>query len=58
MYMYIFSISDGRPMYILRLGDMDVKGLMKAVGEENLLKHVSFNSLTTSDENSCKQRKS
>ncbi|CAD7085860.1 unnamed protein product [Hermetia illucens] len=29
---------DGRPMYILRLGHMDVKGLLKAVGEEGLLK--------------------
>lgn len=31
---------DDRPLYILRLGLMDVKGLMKSVGEENLLKHV------------------
>ncbi|XP_072610051.1 SEC14-like protein 5 isoform X3 [Vulpes vulpes] len=31
---------DGRPLYILRLGHMDTKGLMKAVGEEALLKHV------------------
>ncbi|XP_045849435.1 SEC14-like protein 5 isoform X4 [Meles meles] len=31
---------DGRPLYILRLGHMDTKGLMKAVGEETLLKHV------------------
>ncbi|XP_052266424.1 SEC14-like protein 5 isoform X3 [Dreissena polymorpha] len=35
-----FSDKDGRPLYVLRLGLMDVKGLMKAVGEENLLKHV------------------
>lgn len=35
-----FSDKDGRPMYILRLGQMDVKGLMKAVGEEAVLKHV------------------
>ncbi|KAH3871855.1 hypothetical protein DPMN_035070 [Dreissena polymorpha] len=34
-----FSDKDGRPLYVLRLGLMDVKGLMKAVGEENLLKH-------------------
>ena len=38
----ICILSDGRPLYILRLGVMDVKGLMKAVGEENLLKHVSL----------------
>uniref|UniRef100_A0A8D1DVU7 SEC14 like lipid binding 5 n=2 Tax=Sus scrofa TaxID=9823 RepID=A0A8D1DVU7_PIG len=31
---------DGRPLYILRLGHMDTKGLMKAVGEEVLLQHV------------------
>ncbi|KAM4820318.1 SEC14-like protein 5 [Thomomys bottae] len=31
---------DGRPLYILRLGHMDTKGLMKAVGEEALLRHV------------------
>lgn len=27
------------PIYILRLGHMDVKGLLKSIGEENLLKH-------------------
>ncbi|KAI4531565.1 hypothetical protein MG293_018079 [Ovis ammon polii] len=32
---------DGRPLYILRLGHMDTKGLMKAVGEEVLLQHIS-----------------
>uniref|UniRef100_A0A8C5KGG3 SEC14-like lipid binding 5 n=1 Tax=Jaculus jaculus TaxID=51337 RepID=A0A8C5KGG3_JACJA len=31
---------DGRPLYILRLGQMDTKGLIKAVGEEALLQHV------------------
>lgn len=29
---------DGRPLYILRLGHMDVKGLLKSIGEEVLLK--------------------
>ncbi|XP_052753438.1 protein real-time isoform X2 [Galleria mellonella] len=29
---------DGRPLYILRLGQMDVKGLLKSVGEDGLLK--------------------
>lgn len=32
---------DGRPLYILRLGNMDVKGLLKSVGEDELLKLVS-----------------
>ena len=32
------SDMDGRPLYIIRLGHMDVKGLLKAVGEEGLLK--------------------
>ncbi|GFG33633.1 hypothetical protein Cfor_03387, partial [Coptotermes formosanus] len=31
------SDKDGRPLYLLRLGQMDVKGLLKAVGEEGLL---------------------
>jgi len=29
---------DGRPLFVLRLGMMDVKGLIKSVGEEGLLK--------------------
>lgn len=33
--------AEGRPLYLLRLGQMDVKGLVKSVGEEGLLKHVS-----------------
>ncbi|XP_045398489.1 SEC14-like protein 5 [Lemur catta] len=35
-----YQDTDGRPLYILRLGQMDTKGLMKAVGEEALLRHV------------------
>uniref|UniRef100_A0A6Q2YX85 SEC14 like lipid binding 1 n=1 Tax=Esox lucius TaxID=8010 RepID=A0A6Q2YX85_ESOLU len=31
---------DGRPLYILRLGQMDTKGLVRALGEENLLRQV------------------
>ncbi|KAL2086412.1 hypothetical protein ACEWY4_017471 [Coilia grayii] len=31
---------EGRPLYILRLGQMDTKGLVKALGEEALLRHV------------------
>lgn len=30
--------NDGRPLYVLRLGHMDVKGLLKAVGEDGLLR--------------------
>lgn len=33
-----YSDMDGRPLYILRLGHMDVKGLLKAIGEDGLLK--------------------
>ena len=33
--------TESRPLYLLRLGQMDVKGLVKSVGEEGLLKHVS-----------------
>jgi len=29
-----------RPIYILRLGQMDTKGLLKACGEEQILRHV------------------
>ena len=32
------SDNNGRPMYILRLGHMDVKGLLKSIGEDGLLK--------------------
>ncbi|XP_041812442.1 SEC14-like protein 1 [Chelmon rostratus] len=31
---------DGRPLYILRLGQMDTKGLVRALGEEMLLRQV------------------
>lgn len=40
---------DGRPLYILRLGNMDVKGLLKSVGEDELLKltlHICEEGLT------------
>jgi len=33
---------DGRPVYILRLGQMDTKGLLKSVGEDKILKHILF----------------
>uniref|UniRef100_A0A8D0GJ62 SEC14 like lipid binding 5 n=1 Tax=Sphenodon punctatus TaxID=8508 RepID=A0A8D0GJ62_SPHPU len=35
-----YQDKDGRPLYILRLGQMDTKGLVKAIGEESLLRHV------------------
>ncbi|XP_028828025.1 SEC14-like protein 5 isoform X3 [Denticeps clupeoides] len=31
---------EGRPLYVLRLGQMDTKGLVKALGEEALLRQV------------------
>lgn len=31
---------DGRPLYVLRLGQMDTKGLVRALGEEGLLRQV------------------
>lgn len=32
---------DGRPIYILRVGDIDVRGIMKAVhGEDTWIRHV------------------
>lgn len=38
--MSMFYHLDGRPLYILRLGQMDTKGLVRALGEESLLRHV------------------
>lgn len=32
--------TDGRPLYVLRLGQMDTKGLVRALGEEGLLRQV------------------
>lgn len=39
----LFNVIEGRPLYILRLGQMDVKGLLKSVGEDCLLKQVNYN---------------
>ncbi|KAH0629536.1 hypothetical protein JD844_011668, partial [Phrynosoma platyrhinos] len=33
-------VSYGRPLYVLRLGQMDTKGLVRALGEEALLRYV------------------
>lgn len=34
--------AEGRPLYVLRLGQMDTKGLVRALGEEALLRYVSL----------------
>ncbi|XP_012273118.1 protein real-time [Orussus abietinus] len=44
---------DGRPLYVLRLGQMDVKGLLKSIGEDELLLlalHVCEEGLLLMDE--------
>ncbi|KAJ8681420.1 hypothetical protein QAD02_017207 [Eretmocerus hayati] len=44
---------DGRPLYILRLGQMDVKGLLKSIGEDELLMlalHICEEGLSLMDE--------
>ncbi|XP_015586213.1 protein real-time isoform X2 [Cephus cinctus] len=44
---------DGRPLYVLRLGQMDVKGLLKSIGEDELLLlalHVCEEGLSLMDE--------
>ncbi|CAL7933009.1 unnamed protein product [Xylocopa violacea] len=33
----VFLVTDGRPLYILRMGQMDVKGLLKSIGEDDVL---------------------
>lgn len=40
------NITGGQPLYLLRLGQMDVKGLLKTIGEDGLLKLVSAAFLT------------
>lgn len=42
-------LTDGQPLYLLRLGQMDVKGLLKTIGEDGLLKLVSVISFSYSD---------
>ncbi len=34
------SILEGRPLFVLRLGQMDIKGLLRAIGEDGLVKFV------------------
>ena len=33
---------DGRPVYIVRLGSMDFKGLLKTVGEDGFVQQVKL----------------
>lgn len=35
-----FNDLEGRPIFVLRLGEMDIKGLLKTVGEDQLVKFV------------------
>ncbi|XP_046681100.1 SEC14-like protein 1 isoform X2 [Homalodisca vitripennis] len=47
------SDKEGQPLYLLRLGQMDVKGLLKTIGEDGLLKltlHVCEEGLRLTDE--------
>ena len=47
------SDQEGRPLFILRLGQMDVKGLVKSVGEEGLTKltlHICEEGLRLTEE--------
>ncbi len=37
---WLHEDKDGRPLFVLRLGQMDVKGIVKSVGEEGLTKLV------------------
>lgn len=50
----------GRPLYILRLGQMDVKGFIKSIGEEGLVKltlHVCEEGLKKTEETATKRGK-
>jgi len=40
MFLWCRSVTDGRPVYILRIGQMDVKGLLKSVSYDSILRHV------------------
>ena len=35
-------LADGRPIYLIRLGTMDIKGLLRSVGEEGFVKQVCW----------------
>ena len=36
----LFFSREGRPLFVLRLGQMDVKGILRSVGIENVLKYT------------------
>ena len=38
---FLLNTLEGRPVYIVRLGTMDFKGLLKTVGEDGFVKHVN-----------------
>ena len=38
--LFISNFTEGRPLYLLRLGQLDVKGLIKSIGDEGHLKLV------------------
>ena len=42
LYSLIFCVADGRPVYILRLGHLDIKGMLRAVGEDALLRYALY----------------
>ena len=51
---------DGRPVYHLRLGQMDVKGIIRSIGEEGLTKlvlHICEEGLRLSEEASHRLNK-
>ena len=51
---------EGRPVYHLRLGQMDVKGIIRSIGEEGLTKlvlHICEEGLRLSEESSHRLNK-
>lgn len=57
---WFHSDREGRPVYHLRLGQMDVKGIIRSIGEEGLTKlvlHICEEGLRLSDESSHRLNK-
>ncbi len=51
---------EGRPVFLLRLGQMDVKGIVRSIGEEGLTKltlHICEEGLRLSEESSHRLNK-
>ena len=42
LFLHTKRYSDGRPVYILRIGHLDIKGMLRGVGEEALLRHALY----------------